>query len=269
MCGAPPKRRVAKRGRPSGARGFTLLELIIVLVILAMLIAMVWPALRRPLMRSVVQKAASQLVKDVARARMAAIDSGRIMALRYELSGRRYVLTFADALSERAGSPSDSAAEDAANDTGAADTPIQFGFEAELDEDVVFRDPSASEDEQLPPGSTLREMLEDERQERERVTPLIDTKDSGTDEALSAPVFFYPTGRAENAQWLLQGPDRYRLTVTLRGLTGAASIGPLERAPGSTAEPDKSGREPRRATPREEFIEPDAADTNRTRAGAK
>lgn len=260
MCGASGKRTVAGRHRLSGTRGFTLLELIIVLVILAMLVALAWPALRRPVMRSVVQQAARQLVKDLSRARMAAIDSGRIMALQYELDGRRYTVTFADALGDRTESVPESADQDAASDA-AADLPSDFGFEAELDEDVTFRDPSSINDEQLPPGSTLREMLEDERQETETVTPLINSQEQeAADKAFSTPVFFYPTGRAENAELLLQGPDGYRLTVKLRGLTGAASIGPLEHAPRIAGKNDQSGKEPERAAPREEFIEPDASD---------
>ncbi len=35
-----------------------------------------------------------------------------------------------------------------------------------------------SNDDELPPGSTLREMLEDERQETEEVKPLIDHEES-------------------------------------------------------------------------------------------
>ena len=69
-------------------------------------------------------------------------------------------------------------------------------------------------------------MLEDEQRETEEVKPLIDN--DATDQTFSPPVFFYPTGRAENAEFVLQGPDGYRITVKLRGLTGAASIGPLE-----------------------------------------
>ena len=52
--------------------------------------------------------------------------------------------------------------------------PADFAFAAQLEEDVVFRDPAEVSDDELPPGSTLREMLEDERQETEEVKPLID-----------------------------------------------------------------------------------------------
>ena len=261
MYGATPKRLAAGGRGFSAARGFTLLELMIVLAILVMLIALVWPSLRRPVMRSAAQQASRQLVRDLARARMAAIDSGQIVALRFELGGTRYVVKLAESLGDSEGSdgtaPEVTAEGDAGN-ASVADTPTDFGFEAQLDEDVVFRDPSEVNNDELPPGSTLREMLEDERQETEEVKPLIDNERA--EQAFSTPVFFYPTGRAENAVFVLQGPDGYRVTVKLRGLTGAASIGPLEHTLRSVEVTDESGKVPDRPAPSEEFMEPDVSD---------
>jgi hypothetical protein len=69
-------------------------------------------------------------------------------------------------------------------------------------------------------------MLADEASEREEVTTLIEDEDENSD--LSVPVYFYANGRAENAEVVLVGPEEYRIAVRLRGLTGAASLGPLE-----------------------------------------
>jgi len=296
MCGTTGKRPARVRRGPCGARGFTLLELIIVLAILSMLIMMAWPALRRPVTRSAVQQAARQLVRDLARARMAAIDSGQIVALRWEVGGPRYVVEPAESLGDSQdaipaviedGDPdsggidsgrtdsdgSDSGGPDsggtdsggrgnAATATDEADAPAAVAFAAQLEEQVVFRDPAEVVDEDLPAGSTLKEMLEDEQQEREAVKPLIESDTA--DETFSPPVFFYPTGRAENAEFALQGPDGYRITVKLRGLTGAASLGPLEhevrqgrRADRPDQDPDR--QDPDRQEPLEEFSEPEVS----------
>jgi hypothetical protein len=100
-------------------------------------------------------------------------------------------------------------------------------------------------------------MLDDEQRETEKVETLVD--DDSSDSSFSEPVYFYPTGRAENAEIVLLGPDGYRLTVRVRGLTGAASIGALEHTPRSTEETDERGKAPERSTPIEEFVEPDVA----------
>ncbi len=306
MCGTTGKRPARVRRRPCGARGFTLLELIIVLAILSMLIVMAWPALRRPVTRSAVQQAARQLVRDLARARMAAIDSGQIVALRWEVGGPRYVVEPAESLddsqdatpaviedgdldsggidsgrtdsdgSDSGGTDSggtDSGGTDsggrgnAATATDEADAPAAVAFAAQLEEQVVFRDPAEVVDEDLPAGSTLKEMLEDEQQEREAVKPLIESDTA--DETFSPPVFFYPTGRAENVEFALQGPDGYRITVKLRGLTGAASLGPLEHEVRQGRRADRPDQEldrqtpdrqdPDRQEPLEEFSEPEVS----------
>ena len=56
-----------QRERGAGTHGFTLLELIIVMVVLALLVALAWPALRRPMIRGVTQQAARQFVRDLRR----------------------------------------------------------------------------------------------------------------------------------------------------------------------------------------------------------
>ena len=149
MCGATGQ---PTRGRPDAAlagSGFTLLELIIVLAILVMLMAMVWPvAAPARHARTPCSRPLAQLVRDLARARMAAIDSGQIMALRYEPGGRRYVVTLAESLDDDEEPASESTA-DTETRCGAADErcDLDIGFDGQLEEDVVFRDPAGVDDE--------------------------------------------------------------------------------------------------------------------------
>ena len=240
-------------------RGFTLLELMIVLAILAVLIAVAWPSLRRPVMRSAVQQAARQLVKDLREHAWQPSIAGRSCGsgLNRQATDTRWnpLLCQRKAIRRRADLPGE---DEVPANVSETEKPVDFGFAAQLSDDVVFRDPSAADEDQLPPGSALARMLQDERAETEEVKPLIDREEQ--DEALSAPVFFYPTGRAENAEFVLQGPDGYRVAVRLRGLTGAAALGPLEHAPREGADGKNFGERPDRPASPRDLVEPDVAD---------
>ena len=221
-AGQPTRARYGGR-----SRGFTLLELMIVMSILALLIGVTWPALRKPLMRSTTQEAARQLVRDVARARMAAVESGLTMALRFEPGGSRYTIAPAEAVSPtQEPGEADDPREYPAEGGSENEPPPLLSFSAEFEYDVVFRDPAAVDNDLMLLDSTLGESLRDEFRQTEEVKPLVDSEESRTE--FSPPILFYPTGRAENADFVLAGPDGYSLTVTLRGLTGAVKIGPLK-----------------------------------------
>jgi hypothetical protein len=223
----------------------------LVLAVLTVIVAMAWPSLRKPLHRSAVQQAAGQLVKDLGQARLAAIEFGQVIRFRYEPGGARYVLDAASAAGnegdfDRDRSPGGGFSDETAGDGepsistdnelsaneyrvgggGQRDERPIWSLRGELPDEVVFRDPAEVSDEEVPPGSALGDMLSDEAAEREEVKPLIARKNEDSD--LSVPVFFYPNGRAENAELVLVGPAMYRMTVRVRGLTGAASLGPLE-----------------------------------------
>jgi type II secretion system protein H len=208
-------------------KGFTLLELMIVLVLLVMLMAIAWPSLRKPLQRSSTQQAARQLYEDLAAARLSAIETGTTMSLRYEPGGYRYWIGPAEmARDDEATSSSDVELSTASSDSDEREDSFRRlrQVEGELADGVVFADPAAIDNE-IPVDSTLSDMLADEMAETEEVEPLI--QDELGEVVWSAPIFIYPTGRAENAELRLLDPQGYSLTVSVRGLTGAVTIGPL------------------------------------------
>ena len=243
---------------------FTLLELMIVLALMAFLVAIAWPTLRRPLNRSATQEAARQLVEELGSARLDAIETGQVMAFRYELGGSRYWIGPADAMglddelpegdelesvddellpesvAHESGAESDSSFAGDSDSQEARVVPVLAG---ELDNGVIFQDPAAEEEQPFAEGSTLDSLLADEMAETEEVEPLVQQQDSVS---WSAPVLVYPTGRAENATLVLKGTHGDSLTVTIRGLTGAISIGELThdvRVAEEQAMPDESGQD--------------------------
>ena len=216
----------ARTKRSAGeARGFTLLELLIVLAVLVLLVAIAWPALRRPLLSSVTHEAAQQLVQDVAAARLIAIESGRTLAMRFEPGGSRYEFSPAEPGGENersgAGDGSDVVAE---MPEGGYDPLAGLQAGHSLDDDVVFGDPLRQHEEDAFGDSTLGDTLRDEMRETQEVQPLLEI-DRPTIDSWSLPILLFPTGRTENAEFLLEGPGGECVTVTLRGLTVALTLG--------------------------------------------
>ncbi len=69
-------------------RGMSLMELLLVLALLSTVVAISWPALRRPLNRSQAQAAAQQVQRDLMKARRAAMESGQVYLFQYYLNRR-------------------------------------------------------------------------------------------------------------------------------------------------------------------------------------
>ncbi|MFO7906461.1 MAG: prepilin-type N-terminal cleavage/methylation domain-containing protein [Planctomycetota bacterium] len=222
---------------------FTLLELLIVLVLLAFMVAITWPLLRKPLQRSLTEQAARQLREDLARARLNAIESGRAMAIHYELDGGKYWIAPADTAT--GDEPSFETLEDERNsragDKNGDGAGIQLVIQGELEDGVVFQDPAIAEERDTTSGSTLDSMLADHMAETEEVEPLVE--DSRSETSWSPAALIYPTGRAENASFLLVGPENYMVAVSLRGLTGAVSIGPLKQRSSTRQGETRQGEE--------------------------
>jgi prepilin-type N-terminal cleavage/methylation domain-containing protein len=185
--------------RPPTCRGFTLLEVLIVLAILVTLAAMSWPALQRPLAQSRLRGAAKQLRLELAGARLKALQSGTVYQLRYQPGSRRFeVATFSGSdYSVGAGrlEPDDPRAEDQEPAIGL------------LPRGIVFFDPEAPDD---PPQAP-------------------DIAESEREDSWSDRIAFYPDGRTSNARIRLFGRYDYVADVTLRGLTGVARVERLKR----------------------------------------
>ncbi len=223
----PPDHVRTRTRRAAG--GFTLLEMIIVLVILVTLIAVVWPNLRRPLGRGLLREAGQQVARHIAEARLLAIESGQTLALRFEPGGGRYVVTPADEASDDAeeGDPLQPEVDPYASRTGDAQVEEPAAhIDGMLPHEVLFIDPLAEESLDQP----LPAELQTESTESVPVSDELNALESADDvETWSPAILFYPTGRAENAELRLRGPDGYVMTITLRGLTGAAKLAQPKR----------------------------------------
>lgn len=217
------------------SRGFTLVELVIVLAILAAITSLAWPNLRRMSAKGQLQEAARQLRLAVAQARLSAIETGEVRLLRYQPETGNYQVISPQTGNESGGeateenslpedSSSLSASEDAlSTESGGWDDSEDPEETAErLPPGIVFLSPEAGEE---PPSAAGEEALE---------SPVA-IEETGAGGALdgsatwAAPVPFYPNGRTAEARFRLGDGRRYYIDVFLRGLTGTVRLGPVER----------------------------------------
>ncbi len=197
-------------------QGYTLLEMIIVTAIVASLVALTIPAMNSSLGSGELGDAAKRVRDALAKARLAAIESGRPYRFRFQGDGRRFEIGPKPSVSVGTGLPftSDRAMVTAApagegQRARREDEPVQY----ELPEGIRFRAP--------PDDPTTNDDVE----------PELPSFDSGTTvrlgtERWSAPIVFYPNGRTSNARIRLLGVREMQVDVSLRGVTGTATIGP-------------------------------------------
>ena len=198
--------------RATAPRGYTLLEMLVVLAVLAVLASLTWPAVRGMLGKGELREAAKQVRVALVKARLRAIESGVAQSFRYLPGTERFeVAPLPTSLDEeKAAAPSRFRQRASENE------PVQ-GF---LPKGVIFEEHdsrAASQPSPRPP--TMLRMVPGEG-------PGVRGRD---DANWSAPLVFFPNGRSSNARIRLAGPRGLWIEVTLRGTNGATRIGPLER----------------------------------------
>ena len=183
----------------SRSRGYTLLEMLVVLAVLASLTAMSWPAVRTMLAKSALRSAAKQLRAALVEARLDAVESGAVWQFRYRPGTGRFETSATAVLDEE--SPA------AIGDSPSGRPGKSRAREDVLAGDVRFRESAGPA---RRPGSTA-------------------APETPAGAGWSEPILFFPNGRTSNVRLRLEGERGYTIQVTLRGLTGTTAIGPPEQ----------------------------------------
>lgn len=204
------------RGRPSqpgmasappGSRGFTLLELLLVMGVIAAATALSWPALRGPLAQRRLRSAAARVTTELARARLWAIELGRPVEVHWSPPGTALRLVPRPADDEWLAAEVNSQPLEA--EAPLAET-WQLPRGLTLDRDDGFREGGGAKS--TDPGSLAPAPW----------------PEIGPAPGASAPnewlpvLVFWPDGTAADAAWLVRDERGWQCRITLRGLTGRA-----------------------------------------------
>lgn len=216
--------------RRPGRTGFTLTELLIVMAVLVLLVSVSLPAVRRPLRKSELREAARELSATLGRTRLEAIESGTILQFRYRPGTGQFVVAPASSAIDDQPAAIEQPELESEDSTTlveqsvARDDPAESKINRqELPEGIRFADPAESlepvdGDFGMPVGTASVPVLSEEP-------------------AWSSAVIFYPNGKATSATFRLRGQEDYYVDISLRGLTGAATIGEIQSLP----KPDEEG----------------------------
>lgn len=176
-----------------GRRGVTLLEVMLVLCLLVILSAVAWPALERPLANQRLREAADAVRIQWTRARIDAMSSGRTSLFSY--------------------------------------TPDTGKCRLESRENAEYVAEGPTDEMAAPKESTLPEgckFIAGEAPRDDRAAPLLNQDTSSDKETpASEPILFHPDGTTSDAAVILENEHGRRINLTLRGLTGVATVGEL------------------------------------------
>lgn len=186
-------------------RGFTLLELLIVLAILVVVVGLGWPSLRKMAERRELLDAARSLRGTLLRARLDAIEHGCVYQFRYRTGSGGYEVA---PLDQRVAIPDEMLAA-MPTDPDSAGGPSDWTSDTQrsanemfLRGGIVFLDPAVPAEETRSEGISVEEPSEE----------------------WSDPILFFPNGRTFRAPLRLAS-RWFHVDIAVRGLSGSVAVG--------------------------------------------
>jgi prepilin-type N-terminal cleavage/methylation domain-containing protein len=202
--------------------GFTLFELILVLIILVTLAAIAFPTLEAMVSSRRLQQSAERLQNELLEARVEAMKTGQAQVFRATINGNTYTIEpwlggneDSDASAGATVMSASGVVETQRTSTGqvALSSISADGDAKQLDNDVQFMGIETLVD--------ARNALEIQKSGETVPMAGVGTAVSG---GISSPLLVYPDGSSTTAQIILADSRGRRMAIQLRGVTGRSSI---------------------------------------------
>jgi Tfp pilus assembly protein FimT len=198
------------------------LELLLVLALVAIISAMVWPILQKPLATQRLKRAAEQVRMHLIKARSQAITTGETIGFTYQpgksairvapYTNNEALLESASAMSQAGGQSGTSGQSAMSGGTSSGASATNPGASRPAVEDVL------PEGVVFYGGDAASDSRSDQLMAQERMTGSVDL-------SWSPPVLFYPDGTALAARVAVVGDHNRAIVVEVRSLTGGVKIG--------------------------------------------
>ena len=186
----------------SARAGFSLLEIILVTTLMVIIASLSLPAMSKFFVSQKLEKSGERVRIEMARARVKAIRSGEVYAFMFRPSMTQFsVVPFNGTLNEGSILREEQS-------YGLDNRVSEFSFDIE----------------RLPVGTVF---VAAETIEGGRAVQAVE--DSGVSVSQMIPVLFYPDGTSQDAVLILRNEAGDEVKVSLRGLTGQATVQPFVR----------------------------------------
>jgi prepilin-type N-terminal cleavage/methylation domain-containing protein len=211
-------------------RGFTLIEVMLVLAIVVIIAGLSWTAMQGPMARWRLLRAADDVRREWVVARDDAMQSGHTYIFRYRIHGDRYRL----GPQEEDSSIADASAANAATTTSPGSATASPGSSTVAQPSSVSEGDSS--DEPLPPPvdgalpKGVRFLSENAVSDLAAMgdKPADAAGDEGT---WSDPIYFWADGCTSDARISLAADRHATVRLQLRGVTGSVSVDDLTSRP--------------------------------------
>ncbi|MCU0708766.1 MAG: prepilin-type N-terminal cleavage/methylation domain-containing protein [Pirellula sp.] len=223
--------------QPNRKRGFTLLELLLVLAILAIMASIAVPTFESMISSRRIQQSIERLQNELLEARVEAMKTGQAQVFRATIHGDSYSISpwlsgdeASDASAGATVMTAGGVMETERTETGAVASTASSagGLDSEsvkqLDTDVMFYAVETLVD--------ARNALE--IQQSGEIAPLPGVATAPTSGSMSSPLLLYPDGTSTTAQIILADVHGRRMAIQLRGVTGRSTNMRLSAVDAST-----------------------------------